>query len=77
MAAPNFGDVVMKKLLLTKKDVCYILGVAPATIDRYRFDSAYAYLAFPRATKIGFKVFWRPSDVEAWCEAQLSKIDTP
>lgn len=67
----------MKKLLLTKNDVCFLLGVAPATIDRYRFDPAYAYLLFPRAVKIGFKVFWRPEDIEVWVELQLTKEVTP
>lgn len=67
----------MKELLLTKKAVCAALGVAPATIDRWRFHEDYAYLAFPRAVKIGFKVFWRPSDIEDWAEAQLTKDDTP
>jgi predicted DNA-binding transcriptional regulator AlpA len=65
----------MKKLLLTKKDVCFLLGVAPASIDRYRFHDDYVHLAFPRAVKIGFKVFWRPEDIEAWVETQLSKRD--
>lgn len=66
----------MKKLQLTKKDVCFLLGVSPATIDRYRFHKDYAYLAFPRACKQGFKVFWRPCDIEAWSEAQFAKADT-
>jgi predicted DNA-binding transcriptional regulator AlpA len=67
----------MKKLLLTKRDVCFILGVSPATIDRWRFHEDYAHLAFPRAVNIGYKVFWRPEDIEAWAELQLSKEGTP
>lgn len=63
----------MKKLLLTKKDVCFILGTSPATIDRYRFHADYAHLLFPRAVNIGYKVFWRPTDIEDWCETQLTK----
>lgn len=62
---------MMNKLLLTKKDVCFLLGFSAAQIDRFRFHEDYQHLAFPRAVKIGFKVFWRPSDIEVWVEAQL------
>ncbi len=63
----------MQKLLLTKKDVCFLLGFSSAHIDRFRFDKDYEHLKFPTSVNIGFKVFWRPSDIEKWAEAQLSK----
>ena len=63
----------MTKLLLTKKDVCFLLGISPSQLDRFRFDENYRHLRFPAWVKIGFKVFWRPSDIEDWTEAQLSK----
>jgi predicted DNA-binding transcriptional regulator AlpA len=70
-------EMIVKKLLLTKRDVCHLLGFSPASIDRFRFAEEYRHLAFPRAVKIGFKVFWNPAEIEAWAEAQLAKRDTP
>ena len=63
----------MKKLLLTKKDVCFLLGFGLTQLDRYRFDEDYKHFKFPAWVKIGFKVYWRPSDIEDWAEAQLTK----
>ena len=63
----------MTKLWLTKKDVCFLLGVSPATLDRWRFDDAYAHLHFPRATNVGYKVFWRFDVIEDFAERHLPK----
>lgn len=63
----------MKKLLLTKNDVSHLLGFSLTQLDRMRFDEDYVHFQFPAGVKIGFKVFWRPTDIEAWAETQLSK----
>jgi predicted DNA-binding transcriptional regulator AlpA len=64
---------MMQKLLLTKRDVAYLLGFSLTQLDRFRFDKDYAHYKFPASVNVGFRVFWRPSDIENWAEAQLSK----
>lgn len=64
---------MMKKLLLTKKDVVFLLGFSLTQLDRLRFADDYRHYQFPAGVKIGFKVFWRPDDIEVWAETQLSK----
>lgn len=63
--------------LLTKKDVCKKVGFSPAHVDRFRFDKAYAYLAFPKPVRIGYKVLWSEDEMDAWIAQQLSTRDTP
>lgn len=58
--------------LLTKKQVREIVGFSPAHIDRMEFDTEYAHLGFPRRVKIGFRVFWVASEIDAWVADRIA-----
>ncbi len=58
--------------LLSKKQVKELIGFSPAHIDRMEFDSEYAHLGFPRRIKIGFRVFWVASEIDAWIAERIA-----
>jgi predicted DNA-binding transcriptional regulator AlpA len=60
------------KGLLSKKKVCELLSIAPATLARWEADEK---IRFPKRHKIGGdgawrKAFWRQDEVEKWIEEQ-------
>lgn len=61
--------------LLTKKAVRELIGFGFAHIDRMEFEPRYAYLVFPKRVRVGFRVFWVESEIQAWIAAQIAKRD--
>jgi predicted DNA-binding transcriptional regulator AlpA len=59
--------------LLTKRDVCQKIGFSRAHVDRLTNDEDYAKFAFPKPTRIGYKVLWSETEVDAWIAAQLAR----
>lgn len=62
-------------MLLSKKLVCAMLSVSPATLARWEADPK---LSFPKRTRIGggkgwAKAFWRKDDVEAWIDSHTKR----
>ena len=59
--------------LLTKAQVCAKIGVARASLDRFRKHEDYAHLLFPGEVKYGFKVFWLEHEIDEWIRVQAEK----
>lgn len=59
--------------LISKKEVCKLLSVAPATIDRWNNQSDPCYRAeFPRRRQLGFRVLWSEREVQAFINLVLA-----
>lgn len=57
--------------MLKKKDVCRLLSISPATLDRWEKD---AKIGFPRRVPIGnFRVGWWEPEVWQWLECQAQR----
>ena len=54
----------MKKLMVSKREACELLGVSRTQLDRWEFDPKYQHLGFPRRIRAGGKVFWLYDDLE-------------
>jgi predicted DNA-binding transcriptional regulator AlpA len=55
--------------MLKKKDVCQLLSVSPATLDRWE-----AAGSFPKRIRIGnFRVAWWQGEVWEWLERQAQR----
>lgn len=63
--------------LLTKKQLKETIGFSFAHIDRMEHDPAYAHLEFPKRVRIGFKVFWVESEVQAWIASRIAERNAP
>lgn len=59
----------MKKLL-TKKQLREKIGFSPAHIDRLE-DAG----RLPQRIRIGFRVFWLESEIDAWIETHAAERD--
>lgn len=60
----------MTEKLLSKKELCAILSVSKATIDRYEKENG-----FPKRIRLGNcplrgRVAWKQSEVTTWLEAR-------
>lgn len=51
--------------LISAEDAADILNISPSTLAKMRLSGAS-----PRYVKLGRRVAYRPSDLEAWVEAQ-------
>ena len=58
--------------LLTKKQVKELIGFSLTHIDRLTHDPEYAHMGFPKAIKIGFRVFYRESKIQEWIASQIA-----
>lgn len=68
----------MEERLISKQEVCRLVGYSRAHIDRMVSDSGYRHLEFPKPVKIGFRVFWVWSEIQQWIQHMItSKRDTP
>jgi predicted DNA-binding transcriptional regulator AlpA len=61
--------------LISKKKVCELLSIAPATLARWEADPQ---LQFPKRFHIGGngvwkKAFWRADEVLAWIDKQTAR----
>ena len=63
--------------LLTKKAVREICGFSFAHIDRMENEPEYAHLEFPKRVRIGFRVFWADSEIQAWIAKRIAERDAP
>jgi predicted DNA-binding transcriptional regulator AlpA len=69
----TYPETIIVEKLLTLEHLAASLGVTPHTLyqRRYRGDS------MPRSVKIGGRVLFRPSDVEAWLDEHTEQPDEP
>ena len=51
--------------LISAEDAANILNISPSTLAKMRLSGAS-----PRYVKLGRRVAYRPSDLEAWVESQ-------
>ena len=65
--------------LLSKKQVCEMCAISPATLNRYESGILTATVTlpegrrFPKRIRIGFRVFWVESEVQAWIKARIAE----
>lgn len=64
------------KLFYRKKEVCRILGVARATIDRWTHDENYRHVGFPQPGYIGVMAFWKPTEIHEFADRLFKHRDT-
>lgn len=57
--------------LLTKKQVCDMIGVSRAYVDRLTSDENYKHYGFPKPMRLGVRVLWPDTEVLAWIEKRL------
>ena len=55
-----------QKLLLTREDVAYMLGISTKTVDEWRNDKR---MQFPEAIRLGCRLRFSRMDIEAWIAA--------
>jgi predicted DNA-binding transcriptional regulator AlpA len=73
----------MMEKFLSKKQVCEMCSFAAATLDRYENPEKQPEgqrlpegKRFPKRVKIGFRVFWVLSEVQAWIQARIAERDS-
>lgn len=62
-------ELIVEKEWLTKNELRDWIGFSKAHIDRMECDPKYRHLEFPKRTRIGFKVYWRVTEIRAWMES--------